>query len=108
MTPPEPTTQTVIVPINLGAASKYEEDIFPRAYHKAGDAMSKGSFLLTATLEEMSKIAEMGIDLNTDKRFRDNTRTRLETSANVRIIPVDILMCYWQSRRSGSKFDKSS
>ncbi|KAF8140218.1 hypothetical protein EV363DRAFT_1311935, partial [Boletus edulis] len=79
MGPPESTT--VIVPLNLGAASKYEEDIFPLAYHNAGDTISKGSLLLSATLDEMIKIAEMGIDLDTDKRFHFNARIQYEALA---------------------------
>lgn len=65
MAPPEPTT--VILPVDLGAASKYEEDTFPLAYYDAGKTITKGNLLLSATLDEMIKISEIGIDLNTDQ-----------------------------------------
>ena len=97
----------MIVPVNLGAASKYEEDIFPLSYHIAGNAISKGSFLLSATLEEMRKIAQIGVDLNTDKRFHYNTRVEYEKLANVRNLPLDLLMYYRQSSSRGSKFENS-
>lgn len=89
MAPPEPTT--VILPINLGAASKYEEDIFPLAYYDAGNTITKGSLLLSSTLDEMIKIAEMGIDLNTDQRFHFNARIQYEASANVGFSLIDLL-----------------
>ncbi|KAF8546067.1 hypothetical protein OG21DRAFT_1528071 [Imleria badia] len=79
MAPPGSTT--VIVPVNLGAASKYEDNIFPLAYHYAGDPIRKGSLLLTATLDEMIKIGEMGIDINTDRRFHFNARVEYEALA---------------------------
>lgn len=104
MAPPGPTT--VIVPFSLGAASKYEADIFPLSYHHAPDAISKGSLLLSATLDEMIKIAEMGIDLDTDERFHFNARTQYEASANVTILPIDLLM-YWQSGSQGGEITKS-
>ncbi|KAG9309317.1 hypothetical protein JVU11DRAFT_10805 [Chiua virens] len=72
----EPTT--VIFHINLGDASKYDEGVFPREYYNAGNALSKGSVLLSATLEEMAKIAEMGIDLKKDPRFARNTQAAFD------------------------------
>lgn len=90
MAPPESTT--VILPVNLGAASKYEEEVFPLAYHDAGSTITKGSLLLSATLDEMIKISEMGIDLNTDTRFQFNARIQYEALANVEFSPIDLLI----------------
>lgn len=96
----------MIVPLDLGAASKYEEDIFPRAYYNAGDPIKKGSILLSSTLDEMIKIAEMGIDLNTDKRFHFNARVEYEASVNIKFSSIDLLM-HWQSSSQGGKIAKS-
>lgn len=73
-----PSPIKVIFRLKLGAASKYEEGIFPVEYYNADGAMEKGSFLLSATLDEMINIATMGIDLNTDKRFQFNARAEYE------------------------------
>ncbi|KAG9309046.1 hypothetical protein JVU11DRAFT_11057 [Chiua virens] len=98
----EPTT--VILPVNLGDASKYDGDIFPLAYHHAGDKISKGGFLLSATLDEMIKISEMDIDLNTDKRFQYNAMIQYEMSGKVNIPPpvadIDALAVYQPGRQS--------
>lgn len=97
----------MIVPVNLGAASKYEEDIFPLAYYDAGDPIRKGSLLLSATLDEMIKIAEMDIDLNTDKGFHFNARVQYEASANVKFSSIDLLI-HRQSSSQGGKIAKSA
>jgi hypothetical protein len=97
---------TVIVPLRFGAASKYEADIFPVSYHDAPDAISKGSLLLSATLDEMIKMGEMGIDLDADKRFHFNARAQYEASANVNFLPIDLLM-YRQSSSKGGEIAQS-
>lgn len=70
----------VILPINLGAASTYDQRIFPLAYYVPGDDLTKGSILIKATLEEMKKIRRLGIDLNKNEDFVFNTRLTLEAS----------------------------
>ena len=93
----EPTT--VIFSLNLGSASKYEKDIFPLAYHDAGNTVEKGRLLLSATLDEMVNIAEMGIDFNTDKRVQSNARYRYEVSGDINVSFIDLLM-YWYRQSS--------
>lgn len=67
-----------ILPINLGTASAYDQLIFPLAYYAPGDDLSKGSVLIKATLEEMEKIKQLGIDLNQNADFIFDTRLKLE------------------------------
>ncbi|KAG8214206.1 hypothetical protein J3R82DRAFT_10999 [Butyriboletus roseoflavus] len=67
-----------ILPIDLGAASAYSQRIFPLAYYEPGNNVTKGSILIKATLEEMEKIKELGIDLNKNDDFIFNTRLKLE------------------------------
>ncbi|KAG9310554.1 hypothetical protein JVU11DRAFT_9104 [Chiua virens] len=75
MSPPGATT--VILPIDLGSASKFEESYFPVAYHDAIDsAINKGSLLLSSTLDEIIKIKEMGVDLSSNPQFLRNTRLK--------------------------------
>ena len=69
--------------------------------------MNKGRLLLNATLEEIIKIAEMGIDLSTDQRFHFDARVQYEALANVKFFPVYLLMCNWQSGSQGSQVERS-
>ncbi|KAN0091509.1 hypothetical protein V8E55_005075 [Tylopilus felleus] len=70
---------TAIVPINLGTAAAFDQSVFPLAYYEGGNNLSKGTFLIRATLDEMEKIAQLGIDLNKNEDFIFNTRLNLET-----------------------------
>ncbi|KAH0828800.1 hypothetical protein J3R83DRAFT_3248 [Lanmaoa asiatica] len=54
--------QTIVVPINLGAASNFDRDIFPLVSVRKKDKLGQGDFLLDATLDEMLKITSMGTD----------------------------------------------
>lgn len=72
-----------ILPINLGAASVYDQRIFPLAYHVPGNNLTKGSILIRATLEEMEKIKQLGVDLNRNQDFIFDTRLTLEASVLV-------------------------
>ncbi|KAG6375805.1 hypothetical protein JVT61DRAFT_2662 [Boletus reticuloceps] len=74
----EPTT--IILPLDLGSANKYDQHVFPLAYH-GGSNLNKGSLLLSATLEEMVKIKELGIDLSRNDEFIYNTRIKYEALA---------------------------
>ena len=69
-----------IIPVDLGAASAYDQRIFPLAYYNQSDNLSKGSVLIKATLDEMKKIKQLGIDLNENEDFIFNTRLKLEAS----------------------------
>ena len=97
---------TVILPFNLGAASKYEEHIFPLAYHHVEGTVEKGRLLLSATLDEMINMAEMGIDLDTDTRFRVDFKVELEKSVNPKVSLLNPLM-YWQPRSRGGQAENS-
>lgn len=73
-----------ILPINLGTAAAFDQNVFPLAYYEdGGDNISKGSFLIKATLEEMEKIKQLGVDLNKNEDFIFNTRLNLEASVSI-------------------------
>lgn len=86
-------TTAAILPIDLGAAFAYDPLIFPLAYHVPGNDLTKGSVLIKATLEEMGKIRQLGIDLNKNEDFIFNTRLKLETSVLIHGIHM-ICSCY--------------
>lgn len=97
---------TVIVRWNLGAASKYPKHIFPLEYHDAGDPLSKGGALLTATLEEMDNIANMGFDAFAEENSYFNTRAEYETSVTDMFSPIGLLIfifAVWQPRKQDCK-----
>lgn len=75
----DPTT--VIIPLPLGTAAAFDQNVFPLSYYEhGGDNLSKGSFLIKATLEEMEKIKQLGVDLNQNEDFIFNTRLNIEAS----------------------------
>ena len=86
---------TVILPLDLGAAAKYDQHVFPLAYHDGlGGNVNKGSLLLSATLEEMVKIKELGIDLSNSDEFLFNTRIKYESSVVIdRLTPHQFIWC---------------
>lgn len=70
---------TVILPLDLGAANKFENNDFPLASHDGvSSIVSKGSLLLSATLDEVIKIKEMGVDLTSNPQFLLNTKLKYE------------------------------
>ncbi|KAH0830128.1 hypothetical protein J3R83DRAFT_1474 [Lanmaoa asiatica] len=70
--------QTVVVPINLGAASNFDRDIFPLVSYRKRDKLGQGDFLLDATLDEMLKITSMGTDPNQWEEVIATTKTRYD------------------------------
>ncbi|KAF8124912.1 hypothetical protein EV363DRAFT_1353051 [Boletus edulis] len=73
----DPTT--AILPIALGTAAAFDQSVFPLAYYEEdGGNLGKGSFLIRATLEEMEKIKQLGVDLNKNEDFIFNTRLNIE------------------------------
>ena len=79
----------MILPLDLGAAAKYDQHVFPLAYHDGlGGNAGKGSLLLAATLEEMVKIKELGIDLSKNDEFLLNTRIKYEASVVIDCSPI--------------------
>ncbi|KAF8421142.1 hypothetical protein L210DRAFT_3573138 [Boletus edulis BED1] len=67
-----------IIPVDLGTAAAFDQNIFPLAYYSCPDDFSKGSFLIRSTVEEMDNIYELGIDLNNhDDDFAFNTRVKV-------------------------------
>lgn len=54
--------QTIVVPINLGAASNFDPEVFHLVSYRNRDKLGQGDFLLDATLDEMLKITSMGTD----------------------------------------------
>ena len=75
-----------ILPIDLGTAAAFDQNVFPLAYYEhGGDKLSKGSFLIRATLQEMEKIKQLGIDLNKNDDFIFSTRVKLETSVLIHV-----------------------
>lgn len=92
----EPTT--VILPLDLGTAAKYDRHVFPLAYHdslggKVGE-VGKGSLLLSATLEEMLKIKELGIDLSKSDDFIFNTRIKYEALVVINLLARDLVLMF--------------
>ncbi|KAF8441722.1 hypothetical protein L210DRAFT_2088780 [Boletus edulis BED1] len=79
----DPTT--AILPIALGTAAAFDQSVFPLAYYEEdGGNLGKGSFLIRATLEEMEKIKQLGVDLNKNEDFIFNTRLNIEVSLKAR------------------------
>lgn len=72
-----------ILQIDLGTAATFDQNIFPLAYYEdCGGNFSKGCLLIRATLEEMEKIQQLGIDLNENEDFIFDTRLNLEASVH--------------------------
>ncbi|KAF8421139.1 hypothetical protein L210DRAFT_598255 [Boletus edulis BED1] len=67
-----------IFPIDLGNAAAFDQNVFPLTYYKQEGNLNKGNFLIKATLEEMEKIREQGIDLNKNLDFIYDTRLNVE------------------------------
>ena len=70
--------QTVVVPINLGAASNFDRDVFPLSSYRQRDKLGKGDFLLDATLDEMLKITSMGTDPRQWEEVIATTKSRYD------------------------------
>lgn len=71
---------TAILSIDLGTAAAYDQNIFPLAYYEAEGKFEKGVVLIRATLEEMTSIRDLGVDLEGNADFFFNTRLKLEES----------------------------
>lgn len=83
-----------ILPIDLGTAAAFDQNVFPLAYYEdGGDNLSKGNLLIRATLQEMEKIKQLGIDLNQTDDFIFRTRLKIEESVLARG-PHSLLMCH--------------
>ncbi|KAF8442131.1 hypothetical protein L210DRAFT_3644292 [Boletus edulis BED1] len=77
-----PGSTTVILPIGLGAANKFEAGNFPLAKHDGiSNIASKGGLLLSATLDEMIRIKELGVDLSSNPQFLLNTKLKYDDLA---------------------------
>ncbi|KIJ60043.1 hypothetical protein HYDPIDRAFT_117734 [Hydnomerulius pinastri MD-312] len=70
--------RTVVIPIDLGAAAKYDQSVFPLSSYRNRDSLGRGDFLLDATLEEMLKISAMGTDLSQNTDFFIATKARYD------------------------------
>lgn len=106
MAPPGSTT--VILPLDLGAANKFEESNFPLAYYDGvSGAVSKGSLLLSATLDEMIKIKEMGVDLTSNPQFLLNTHFKYQESVVIELFLFHPLT-YLQSSSEAGKIREAS
>ncbi|KIJ60039.1 hypothetical protein HYDPIDRAFT_117728 [Hydnomerulius pinastri MD-312] len=70
--------QTVIIPIELGAAAKYDPEIFPLSSYRKRDSLGRGDFLLEATLDEMLKITNMGADPRQWEELIATTKARYD------------------------------
>ncbi|KAF8426173.1 hypothetical protein L210DRAFT_3566203 [Boletus edulis BED1] len=72
---------TAIIPIDLGTVAAFDQDVFPLAYYEGGgDNLSKGTFLIKATLGEVEKIKKLGTELlNNNDDFLFNTRLKVES-----------------------------
>lgn len=78
---------TLIIPFSLGAAAKYDPHVFPLTYHDpSGSDFSKGSLLLSATLDEMEKISQLGIVLAQSSHSEPLYNARIKYEALV-VIP---------------------
>jgi hypothetical protein len=96
---------TVIFPLDLGAANKFEESNFPLAYHDGigiGNTVSKGSLLLSATLDEILKIKELGVDLTSNPQFLLNTKLKYEECVIIDLF-IFCLLTYLQSSNEAGK-----
>ncbi|KIK89991.1 hypothetical protein PAXRUDRAFT_831728 [Paxillus rubicundulus Ve08.2h10] len=70
--------RTVIIPMDLGAVSKYDPEVFPLSSYRGRDSLGRGDFLLDATLDEMLKITAMGTDLSQDSDFMATTKAKYD------------------------------
>ena len=71
---------TAVIQLDLGTAASFDPNIFPLAYYEECGNLSKGTFLIKATLKEMEEIKKLGIDLNNTDDFIFNTRLKVEAS----------------------------
>lgn len=69
--------QTVIVPVNLGEASRFNRAIFPLLYRKR-DTLGRGDLYLDATLDEMLKITNIGTSPQQWKELVATTKARYD------------------------------
>ncbi|KAF8421141.1 hypothetical protein L210DRAFT_3766173 [Boletus edulis BED1] len=67
-----------IIPTDLGTAGAFDQSLLPLEYAGQEGDLNKGSFLIRATLEELAKIRELGIDLN-NLDFIFDTRLNYDT-----------------------------
>lgn len=95
---------TVILPLDLGAASNFEESNFPLAYHSGpiSNTVNKGSLLLSATLDEILKIKDLGVDLSSNPQFLLNTKLKYEECVVVDSFIFRLLTSF----QSGGEADK--
>lgn len=75
---------TAIIRLPLGTAAKFDQRVFPLAYYEQGNDLTKGSFLIKSTQEEMEKIRDLGVDLNKNLDFIYNTRLSVQESVLIR------------------------
>ena len=78
MSPTNPVN--AIFRIDLGTAAAFDQNDFPLAYYHQDSDLNKGSFLIRATLDEMEKIRQLGIDLSENQGFIFDTRLSIEAS----------------------------
>ena len=83
----------MILPLDLGAAAKFDRSVFPLAYH---EGLNKGSLLLSATLDEMVKIKDLGIDLANNDDFIFNTRIKYEALVVMDYSSHHLVLMWWQ------------
>lgn len=68
---------TVVFPVQLGDASKFDRAIFPLSYRKTGD-LGRTELYLDATLEEMLKIVNIGASAEEWRELIDTTKDRYD------------------------------
>ena len=73
-----------IIRCNLGTAAAFDQTVFPVGYYEAGSNFGKACFLLEATVDQMAKIAQLGIDLNKNDDFIFGTRVNIDESVLIR------------------------
>lgn len=99
---------TVILPLDLGAANKFEESNFPLAYHNGISGMvGKGSLLLSATLDEIIKMGELGVDLTSNPQFLLNTNVKYFECVVIDLF-LFCLLTHPQSSSEASKIREAS
>lgn len=98
-------SNTVIFPLDLGAADKFEESNFPLAYHShdgnSNSAFGRGSLLLSATLDEILKIKELGVDLTSNPQFLLNTKLKYDECVVIYLLIIRLLTYNQSSNEAG-------
>ncbi|KIJ08470.1 hypothetical protein PAXINDRAFT_172903 [Paxillus involutus ATCC 200175] len=70
--------RTLIIPLDLGPASKYDPVVFPVSSYRGKGSLARGGFLLEATLDELLRMKAMAAALSQNDDFIITTKAKYD------------------------------